>query len=114
MFKFQNDTIVALNSFPSCSFNVLSFCLLYLLQNSVPTFWILAYRHPFHKQKARKILSDPSHVSVAYREKRMSNDNIKLFDKFGEQPQCIKDLALDTEYSKLAIAALNCNTFLNY
>ena len=64
----------------------------------------------------------------------MSNDNIKtlaslflefsgrykkekkieLFDEFGEQLQCIKDLSSYTEYSKLAIVALNCNTFLNY
>ena len=64
----------------------------------------------------------------------MSNDNIKsltlsclecsdrykkekkieLFDEFDEQPQCIKDLSSHTEYSKLAIVALNCNKFLNY
>ena len=39
---------------------------------------------------------------------------IELFDEFGEQPQCIKDLSLYTEYSISAIAALNWNTFLNY
>ena len=64
----------------------------------------------------------------------MSNDNIKtvtssclecsgrykkekkieLFNEFAEQLQCIKDLSSYTEYSKLAIAELNCNTFLNY
>ena len=64
----------------------------------------------------------------------MSNDNIKtltssclecsdrykkekkieLFNEFDEQPQCITDLSPHTGYSKLAIAALNCNTFLNY
>ena len=36
---------------------------------------------------------------------------IELFDDFGEQPQCIKDLSSYTEFSKLATAALNCNTF---
>ena len=60
---------------------------------------------PLHEQRARKIVSDPSHISIAYREKQMSNDiktltssclecsgrykkekKIELFDKFGEQP----------------------------
>ena len=39
---------------------------------------------------------------------------IELFDGFGEQQQCIKDLSLYKEHSKLATAALNCNTFLSY
>ena len=86
---------------------------------------------PLQEQKARQIVPELSHVNIAYREKCMANDNIKtmtssclecsgrykrgkkieLFDDFGEQPQCIKDLSSYTEYSKLAIAALNCNTF---
>ena len=32
---------------------------------------------PLHEQRASKIVSDPSHVSIACREKQMSNDNIK-------------------------------------
>ena len=114
MFTFQNGTIVTSNSFSSYSFIVLSFCLLYLLKILYPSseYWLTDI--PLHEQRARKILSDPSHVSIAYGEKQMSNNNIKLFNEFGEQPQCIKDLTSDTEYSKLAIAALNCNTFLNY
>ena len=32
---------------------------------------------PLHEQRAGKIISDPSQVSIAYREKQMSNDNIK-------------------------------------
>ena len=36
---------------------------------------------------------------------------MELFDDFGKQPQCIKDLSSYTEYSKLAIAALSYNIF---
>ena len=37
--------------------------------------------------------------------------NVELFDNFGKQPNVIKNLTSCTEYSKLAIAALYCNTF---
>ena len=33
-----------------------------------------------YEQRARKIVSDPSHVSIAYREKQMPNDNIKTLN----------------------------------
>ena len=86
---------------------------------------------PLNEQRARQVVPEASHVTIAYKEKWMSNDNVKtltssclecsvrhrkgktldLFDDFGDQPQCIKDLSSYTEYSKLAIASLNCNTF---
>ena len=36
---------------------------------------------------------------------------VELFDDFGPQPQCIKNLTSYSEYSKLAIASISCNTF---
>ena len=86
---------------------------------------------PFQEQRARNIIPEASHVNIRSKEKRMSDNSIKtltsscrecngrykkgktveLFDDFGKQPQCITDLSSYTEYSKLAIAALSCNTF---
>ena len=59
-----------------------------------------------------KQFSTSSYLECSSRYKK--EKKMELFNEFGEQPECIKDLSSYTEYSKLAIAALNCNTFLNY